>query len=99
MKIFQSIFFLGSDILHVFLRYDFDNSRHPSKRRLDPGTPHMAEMFKKQGYITGIVGKHQPIYDKFEADNLSQQKWLQIMEKTSNYNKALGGGTGDRIVF
>ena len=59
----------------------------------------MAEMFKKQGYITGIVGKSQPIYDKFEADDLTQENWNHIMQKTSNYNKALGGGTGERIVF
>ena len=59
----------------------------------------MAEMFKKMRYRTGIVGKHQPIYDKFKADDLTQKEWFEVSQKTSTYAKSLGGGTGERKDF
>jgi len=46
-------------------RYSFDNSDGVSVRNLKPGTPHLGELFKRNGYKTGIVGKHQPIFDDF----------------------------------
>lgn len=47
-------------------RYDFNNNRGASKRRLSPGTPHLAGLFKRNGYRTGIIGKHQPIRIEFQ---------------------------------
>ena len=35
-------------------RYSFDNSQGASIRVLEPGTPHLGEMFKRNGYVTGI---------------------------------------------
>jgi len=32
------------------------------------GTPHLATMFKRNGYATGIVGKTAPIEDTFSGD-------------------------------
>ena len=41
-------------------------SLSPDKNRiLKPGTPHLGELFKSAGYITGIVGKHQLGYTKY----------------------------------
>ena len=77
-------------------RYDFDNSRGASKRRLSHGTPHLGELFKRNGYRTGIIGKHQPIQDAFVPLDLDKQEHLKAMQQGNSYAKSLGGGTGDR---
>ena len=42
-------------------RYNFGEPGQPSIRKLKPGTPHLGEFFKRNGYKTAIIGKHQPI--------------------------------------
>ena len=56
----------------------------------------MAEMFKRNGYRTGIIGKHQPILDDFRAENVDPAVYREQMKKFEIWKKSLGGGTGDR---
>ena len=60
------------------------------------GTPHLGELFKRNGYRTGIIGKHQPIADHFIADDLEQDEYLALLQESSKYYKSLGGGSGER---
>ena len=49
-------------------RHSFLNVERAGIRKLHPGTPHLATMFNRNGYKTGIVGKTAPIEDSFEGD-------------------------------
>ena len=51
-------------------RYNFGEPGQPSIRKLKPGTPHLGELFKRNGYKTAIIGKHQPIQVFFEIDKI-----------------------------
>ena len=77
-------------------RYNFDDNPSPGHRKLKPGTPHLADMFKRNGYKTAIIGKHQPIQDDFEALDVSKQEHQSQMKKFEIWKKSLGGGSGER---
>ena len=49
-------------------RHSFLNIERAAFRKLHNGTPHLATMFKRNGYSTGIVGKTAPIVDDFTED-------------------------------
>ena len=77
-------------------RYSFDNSEGDSIRNLKPGTPHLGELFKRNGYITGIVGKHQPILDDFTPDDVSPSVWQQYKAQSNAYMKKVGEASGNK---
>ena len=74
-------------------RYSFHNPK-PHIRKLYAGTPHLADMFKRNGYRTGIVGKTAPLNDAFEALDADPEKALIEREKLKLWKQSLGGGTG-----
>jgi len=49
-------------------RHSFLNIERAAFRKLHNGTPHLATMFKRNGYSTGIIGKTAPIVDNFSGD-------------------------------
>ena len=77
-------------------RYNFDDNPAPGIRKLKEGTPQLADMFKRNGYKTAIIGKHQPILDEFQAEDVSKKEFRAAMEEFEVWKKTLGGGTGDR---
>ena len=60
-------------------RYSLEKHRN---RTLKPGTPHLGELFKSAGYLTAIIGKHQPIDDVYVLEGQTEeQKQTQRREK------------------
>ena len=51
------------------------------------GTPHLGTLFKNAGYKTGIIGKTQPLEDKFVADDLTFQERQEVTKKTEAWLK------------
>lgn len=75
-------------------RYSMEDS---PARKLDFGTPHMGEMFKRSGYHTAIFGKYQPL--KSDLINTSQTEEERQAQKKAQkaFNQAAygsGGATG-----
>lgn len=77
-------------------RYSFDNSAGLGVRLLKPGTPHLGEMFKRNGYKTAIFGKHQPVADEFGSLDLSEEEVQDLKNKQNEYKKLVGDATGDK---
>lgn len=77
-------------------RFSFHNEERPAIRKLYPGTPHLADMFKRNGYRTGIVGKTAPIEDGFRAEDADSDDFRAQMVDFRSWKKSLGGGTGER---
>ena len=50
-------------------RHSFLNTERAKLRVLYPDQPHLATMFKRNGYRTGLVGKTAPIDDLFDSDD------------------------------
>ena len=65
-------------------------------RTPNPGIPHLGELFKRNGYKTAIVGKHQPIADDFVPDDISPSEWTVYKQKAVEYRKKVGSAIGDK---
>ena len=76
-------------------RHSFLNIERAGIRKLHFGTPHLATMFNRNGYKTGIVGKTAPIEDHFEGD-ADQTLKDEANRLFKEWSKKLGGGTGVR---
>ena len=72
-------------------RYSLELS---SGRRINQGTPHLGEMFKKNGYHTSIFGKDQPLASQLVNTNITRAEELSQRKAHSAYNKATFGGGG-----
>ena len=72
-------------------RYSLEKDRN---RTLKPGTPHLGELFKKAGYATGIVGKHQPIDDVYVLDGQSEEEKRALRQEKSKYKADVWGEDG-----
>jgi len=71
-------------------RYSLEDS--PS-RRLDQGTPQLADMFKREGYQTALFGKFQPLDWKLENMNQTAEMAEQQRINYAEYNKKMYGGS------
>ena len=63
-------------------RYALDKK---ADREMKPEQPHLAQMFKKSGYFTGIVGKHQPIASEYNPVDQSKKDLNKIRKKKQKY--------------
>lgn len=74
-------------------RYSLQDS---PARKLHFGTPHMAEMFKRTGYQTGIFGKYQPLYTQLVNTNVTETQLEEQLQAKEDYNKATFGAGGHK---
>ena len=54
-------------------RFSFHNVERANIRKLYQGTPHLADLFNRNGYRTGIVGKTAPIEDQSRVKILDKK--------------------------
>merc|ERR1712048_51423 len=67
--------------------------RSAAVRKLYPGTPHLPDLFKRNGYTTGIVGKTAPILDTFRDDGDKEESKKQ-MKEFAEFREKLGERLG-----
>lgn len=77
-------------------RFSFHNVERANIRKLYQGTPHLADLFNRNGYRTGIVGKTAPIEDQFKSVDADFDAEESAKKKLRAWKKTLGGGTGIR---
>ena len=56
-------------------------------RKMHPHQPHLGQMFKKSGYFTGIVGKHQPIAEEYLATDYTEEELKYFHKQKREYKK------------
>lgn len=74
-------------------RYSLGSERD---RKLKRGTPHLGQLFKENGYVTGVFGKDQPLHTIIKNADITEEQRQQEVADRHAYKYANFGADGVR---